>query len=251
MTRSPEVTRVGKPRAEARLLMDAHGQIREANDAAHRLLQYDAGTLVGLSLAWIMPPSRHTLLRELIQALKEGARRSLPGVLMREDSSLVLVVVTTNPCLGPRGPELALGLEPDEQAMSAIQRVELNDMQVAPSAAAIARPSSRAQPKPAPGASGPRSPARPTRLSARPPTLQARHPARAREPRSETLPLDVPEQLAACTDLLRWLDGQFQQSGARESPRDRALARIVLQEASQLIELCQRALRSQAPPGPR
>jgi hypothetical protein len=63
--------------------------------------------------------------------------------------------------------------------------------------------------------------------------------------------LDVPEQLAACTELLRWLDAQLQRSSARESPRDRALARIVLQEASQLIELCQSALRVGTRSAPR
>jgi hypothetical protein len=65
--------------------------------------------------------------------------------------------------------------------------------------------------------------------------------ARART--AEPQRIDVPEQLAACVELLGWLDGQLQHPGARESPRDRALARIVLQEACQLIDMCQSALR--------
>ena len=199
MTHVPEVTRVGKSRAEARMVIDADGQIREANEAAHRLLNYGADSLINLSLAWIMPPSRHALLGELKQALHEGAGRSLPCVLMRNNSSLISVLITTHPCTGSRGQELALSFELDEQPVSRIQPVDLGVAKAAAKAPVTSRP-----------------------------------PAQRDE---------VPEQLAACMELLHWLDGQLQCSGERESPRERALARIVLQEASQLIEHCQNALR--------
>jgi PAS fold len=198
MTHAPDVTRVGKQRTEARMVIDAHGQIRAANDAVHRLLNYRGDSLVGLSLAWITPPSQHTVLGELTRALHEGARRTLPGVLMRDDSSLLRVLITTNPHTGTRGRELVLSFELDDEPTSGIQSVR------------------------------PRALNLPTR-----------------EWSLETQPVDVPEQLAACTELLHWLESQLLHPGARESPRDRALARIALQEAAQLIELCQNALRDE------
>jgi len=212
MTHAPEVTRVAKLHTEARLIIDARGQIRDANEAAHRLLDFRAGTLIGLSLAWIMPPTRHTLMGELIQVFKEGAQRSLPGVLMRDDGSLILVIMTTPPYTGPRGRELAVSLELDEEPASTVQRVGL------------------------PGASAPA--ALPSTLPP-PSSRQVAAPARP----AEAQRLDVTEQLAACTELLSWLDGQLQRPGARETPQERAFARVVLQEASQLIERCQSALR--------
>ena len=54
--------------------------------------------------------------------------------------------------------------------------------------------------------------------------------------------VDVAEQLGACMELLRWLDGQLQLPTSDDSKRERALARVVLQEATALIEQC----RSQA-----
>jgi hypothetical protein len=187
------------------MIMDARGEIRAANDAAHELLRYRGPTLVGLSLAWIMPPSRHTLLDELKLALRERARRCLPGVLMREDGTLVTVLVTTRPCSGPRGDELALRIELDEEPVSMLrQRSE--------------------------------APTRPSAVRASEALLSAR-PARA------VAPVDVPEQLASCVELLHWLDVRLRQHGAVESPSDRALGHVLLHEAIGLIELCQDALR--------
>ena len=54
--------------------------------------------------------------------------------------------------------------------------------------------------------------------------------------------VNVAEQLAACMELLRWLDGHLQRQGARETPRDRALAQVALREASALIEVCESVL---------
>jgi hypothetical protein len=257
MTHAPDVTRVGKLRPEARLIIDARGQIRDANDAAHHLLDYRAGTLIGLSLAWIMPPTRHTVMGDLIEAFKQGARRSLPGVLMRDNGSLILVTMTTHPCTGPRGQELALSLELDEEPASGVQRGGTSRASAAavlpstlpppapPAPRGADLPSTRVQS----AARTPRhgiSPSRPTRLSARPlaPTPATRR-ATAPAHSAELQRREVTEQLEACTELLCWLDGQLQRPSARESARDRAFARVVVREASQLIARCQNALRSE------
>jgi hypothetical protein len=248
MTKAADVTRVEKQPVEARLIMDAHGQIREANAAAHRLLHYTAGTLVGLSLAWIMPPSRHTLLRELLQALRDGARISLPGVLMRDDSSLILVMMTANPCTGPRGHELALSFELDDHPMTAVRRIAdgTADTLKARASSSVGRRQSGSTV--AASASGALSPARPTRLSARPPMPPGLTPSPVQ--RSQAQQIDVARQLAACMELLNWLDCQLQKPGGHETTRDLAVARMVLQEASQLVEHCHNALRSE-PLAPR
>jgi hypothetical protein len=200
--------------------MDSRGEIREANDAVHRLLKYRAGTLIGLSLPWIMPPSRHALLPELIEALTNGARRSLPLVLMRDDSSHVLVMVTAEPYSGPRGRELALTLELDDEPTSAIQRVDLEALRDA------ARPAT----PPAP--------------------LQVNHrPVRARP--SASLPnrvastLHVPEQLTACRELLQRIACQLEHPATMQNPQQQALARLTIREASLLIDHCQNALSAE------
>jgi PAS domain S-box-containing protein len=216
MTHGADVTRLGDVRAQGRMIMDARGEIRAANDAVHELLRYRGPTLVGLSLAWIMPPSRHTLLDELKLALRERARRCLPGVLMREDGTLVTVLVTTRPCTGPRGDELALRIELDDEPVSMLQRRSQAPTRPSALPSVEARGSAREQNREA---------------------LVSARPARA------VRPVDVPEQLASCVEVLHWLDARLRQRGA-ESPSDRALSHVLLHEAVGLIELCQDALKA-------
>lgn len=231
---------------DARLVMDVHGEIREANVAAHRLLRYRPGMLVGISLARLIPPSRQALLHEVAQAFENGAPCSLPGVLACDDGSQILVVLTTEHRTGPRGRELVLVVELDDEPTSAIRRGDLEALRAA------ARPTPPVPSTvPAPGPEGPPaaapekakfSPARPTSLSVRQrsPRIPVTRPAGRREP--DASPIDVPAQLAACSELLRWLDSQLQQPATQETPQERALARILIREASQLIEICREAV---------
>ncbi len=229
MTRSPDVTRVGKRRAEARLLVDARGYIREANEAAHRLLQYATSALVGRSIARLVPPSRQTLLGALGDVFVEGVARNLPGVLLTRDGGMIGVVVAAQPQRSAYGRSLALSIEPDDE----------------PTTLAFAGVIQDASESGSYRASGQRmlSPSKPTRLSARPPAPSRVVPARPRKAAAAgASSVDVPEQLAACRAVLRWLEAQLR--GVPPGPRERALAKLVLQEASSLIELCQRTLRS-------
>jgi hypothetical protein len=59
----------------------------------------------------------------------------------------------------------------------------------------------------------------------------------------------VSEQLTACMELLRWLDMQLERHKTPELVRDRALARVVVQEASALLHQCRAKLqRNERPP---
>jgi hypothetical protein len=209
MTRTPDVTRVGKRRAEARLMVDARGQIREASEAAHRLLYYGAEALVGRSIRCIVPSSRQALLGAL------------------GDVSLVGVVVTAQPQRTAYGRALALSIEPDDEPTT-LAFASLED--------ASASGNYRAHGERA------LSPSKPTRLSARPPMPSRVVPARTRKAQQAAGSVDIPEQLAACRAVLRWLEAQLR--GAPPGPRERALARLVLEEASSLIELCRRTMRT-------
>ena len=227
MTRSPDVTRVGKRRAEARLLVDARGYIREANEAAHRLLQYAATALVGRSIARLVPATRQTLLGALGDVFTQGVARNLPGVLLTRDGGMIGVVVAAQPQRSPYGRALALSIEPDDE----------------PTTLAFAGLMQSASDSGKYRASDVVSPSKPTRLSARPPAPSRVTPSRMRKAPAAGAPsVDVPEQLAACRAVLRWLEAQLRD--VPPGPRERALAKLVLQEASSLIELCQRTLRS-------
>jgi hypothetical protein len=227
MTRTPDVTRVGKRRAEARLMVDARGQIREASEAAHRLLYYGAEALVGRSIRCIVPSSRQALLGALGDVFVQGVSRNLPGVLLARDGSLVGVVVTAQPQRTAYGRALALSIEPDDEPTT-LAFASLED--------ASASGNYRAHGERA------LSPSKPTRLSARPPMPSRVVPARTRKAQQAAGSVDIPEQLAACRAVLRWLEAQLR--GAPPGPRERALAHLVLEEASSLIELCRRTLRT-------
>jgi len=122
MTRIHDVTPIAKPGAEARLIVDGIGAIRDANAAAYRLLGYQAGTLRGLSLAWIMPPSQHALIPQLTSAWKEGRRMLASSTFMRDDGSSLSLIISAEPCGSERGHELSLRLEGDEEPTLALQR---------------------------------------------------------------------------------------------------------------------------------
>jgi len=162
---------------------------------------------------------------------------------MRDDSSLIVVIVTTEPCTGPEGQELALSLELDDEPATSIQR---RSVRASHTTAAQVGPSDE------PLSTGLRStrPPAPPQLArvpaAAPDSLPASPPVFTRAPSAEAV--DVSEQLTACTELLRWLDSQLQQPLSRVTPRDQALARVVVHEAAQLIDVCQDALRSDARP---
>jgi hypothetical protein len=224
MTRTPDVTRVGKRRAEARLMVDARGQIREASEAAHRLLQYGVETLVGRSITCIVPSSRQRLLSGLADVFTQGVSRTLPGVLLARDGSMVGVVVSAQPQRTAYGRALSLSIEPDDEPTTL--------------AYSSASDSGKYRALDQRGL----SPSKPTRLSARPPVPSRVAPARTRKAQPASGSVDVPEQLAACRAVLRWLEAQLR--GAPPGPRERALARLVLEEASSLIELCRRTLRT-------
>jgi hypothetical protein len=91
------------------------GQILDASDTTHRLLGYRPGALVGLFLAWITPPSRHGLLPQLSRAFDSGRPLCLPTVIVRDDGSLLPVVLTTQPSESKCGETLAVTMEEDEE----------------------------------------------------------------------------------------------------------------------------------------
>lgn len=247
MRRTPDVTRVEKPRTEARLVLDSMGQILDASDAAHRLFGYRPGALLGLFLAWITPPSRHALLTQLRSAFDSGRPLSLATVVARDDGSLLPVVFTTQPSESRRGETLAVTIEQDEEPTSKKPSSisQTFPVQRRPGAKPGAQPVPRAPEMPRP------SPSRPTRISNVPsgpyPGRPIRLPAQ-RIVRSDTrapvpAPVDHSDKLSACMELLRWLDMQLELHNEPELVRDRALARVVVQEASALLEQCRAALK--------
>jgi hypothetical protein len=259
MRRTPDVTRIEKPRSEARLVLDSMGQILDASDATHRLLGYRPGALLGVFLAWITPPSRHALLTQLSRSFDNARPLCLPTVLVRDDGSLLPVVFTTQPAESKRGETLAVRLEQDEEPTGARSpsRSQTFPVQRAPGADSKAK----LLPKP------PRpSTIHPTRISNAPPPAFAGRPtpppaqratpsfrSRARaappEPGSSKATSEfvshsaMSEQLSACMELLHWLDMQLERHRTPELVRERALARVVVQEASSLLDQCRNGLK--------
>jgi PAS domain S-box-containing protein len=237
MPPATEVFQVASPRVEARLVVDVKGQIHEANPALHRLLGYQPGTLVGLSLAWIMPPSQHTLLGELTRAVHDARRTRLSGTLMPEDGSLLPVVMLAEPCIGAGGQRLALWVEADEPT-----RVSARTSQTFLRSATAAS-TSRASPPPIPasarvdGSHAARASTSPPQPAAAPAPSSS---ARARD--AQGSPAEFIESLAACRELLRWLDAQLQHQSSGGIPRNGPLAAVVLEEASALLDQCRAAL---------
>lgn len=225
MPPATEVIQVAPPRVEARLVVDAKGQIHEANLALHSLLGYQPGTLLGLSLAWIMPPSQHTLLGDLKRAFHDAGRTRLSGTLMPEDGTLLPVIMIAEPCMVAGGRRLALWVEPDEPTT-------------------VSPRSSRTRPRPAQPASAPRSnpPSIPAIASVGPRAPASSSPPHVRDARGS--PAEFIESLAACRELLRWLDAQLQHQNTGGIPRNGPLAAVVLDEASALLDQCRTALRA-------
>lgn len=252
MRRTPDVTRIAKPRTEAWLVLDSMGQILNASDATHRLVGYRPGALVGVFLSWITPPSRHALLTQLSRAFDNASRLSLPTVLVRDDGSLLSVVLTTQPSESRRGETLALTIEQDEEPTSKKPPAISQMFPVQ------RRPGAASQPKRQTSENVRPSPSQPTRISnvpaeypGRPIRLPAQRVAppperRAPVARSEPVPSDQSEKLAACMELLRWLDMQLELHKEPELVRDRALARVVVQEAAALIEHFSASLKPDA-----
>jgi PAS domain S-box-containing protein len=243
MPPATEVTQVATPRVEARLVVDAKGQIHEANPALHHLLGYQPGTLVGLSLAWLMPPSQHTLLAELTRAFRDARRARFVGTLMPEDGSLLPVIMMAEPCIGAGGQRLALWVEPDDPT-TVSSRASQTFPRSAPAASV-----SRASPPPIPASARPASArvdgsrAATTSTS---PSRPPRSPASSSPPHvrdAQGSPAEFTESLAACRELLRWLDVQLQHQSTRGIPRNGGpLAAMVLDEASTLLDRCRAAL---------
>jgi hypothetical protein len=232
----PDEIAVGGPRCEARMVVDAHGQIRDATQEVHRLLAYAEGSLVGLSLAWLMPPSRHGQLTQLIGARPDERPLSLRCVLMREDGSLLSVFISAQSHAAKRGRELALTLDIDEEptvvAPRALQPFSITE-----------RSEVRAQQR--------QPTSRPTRLSARLPappvaSLDQTQVSKPNGSLSRKLSerAELAEQLSACREMVSWLDLQLQKQGGAQHQfvRDRAAARVVLHELSTLLEHCRATL---------
>jgi PAS domain S-box-containing protein len=246
MKSARDVTRVERPRSDARLVVDANGQIRVANQGAHRLLAYADGSLVGLSLAWLMPPSRHEKLAQLSRAHKDAKTLCLQSVLIREDGSLVSVVMSTQPCVDTEGQELTLTLELDEEPTVGAPRSAHEHFPATERSGMTTMP-------PPDYAKVRIGTNQPTRLSARPPAGTPLSRGRAAKlattaggftPRPAS-PTDVAAQLSACSELVSWLDLQLQRhdgDARHEFVRDRAVARVVLQELSTLLENCRATL---------
>ena len=103
MTLAAETSRVAKVHAPAQLTVSPSGDIRSASAAAHRLLGYADGSLVGLSLAWLAPPSRHEVLAKLEVALDRSTPICAETMFMREDGEMLHVDLTLRACGGGSG----------------------------------------------------------------------------------------------------------------------------------------------------
>lgn len=233
MTPLRELTRPARLRDTARLIIDADGRIQEASAAAHRLLGYEAGSIVGLWLSWMTPPSSHGLLEQLSEALRNASELRLTSVLLRDDGSPLPVVVSTQPSISVRGRELALMLELDAEATTVVAPPASKTFPRLPTASRTEAPATQRPPPP--------------RGSARPKRRQRDSLPRKVEP-SPVLRTEVSERLDACIELLRWLHSQLHRRGTRHIARDRALSRMVLREASALLEQCRADLNSTAAP---
>jgi PAS domain S-box-containing protein len=248
MPPATEVIQVATPRVEARLVVDANGHIYEANPALHRLLGHQPGTLVGLSLAWIMPPSQHTMLGELKRAFHDVHRVRLLGTLMAEDGSLLPVIMLAEPCMVAGGRRLVLWVEPDAPTI-----ISQRALQSLPRSAQLASMShANALPRPAiVSLNGSHAATASTTPLSPPPAPAPSSPPHVRDAQGSPVFAHAPEgalgpefieSLAACRELLRWLDGQLQHQSTPSVPRNGRLAAVVLDEASALLDQCRAAL---------
>ncbi|MFT3927782.1 MAG: PAS domain-containing protein [Myxococcales bacterium] len=116
------------------MVVSPAGAIRQANAAAHRTLGYDQGALIGLSLAWLVPPSRHDLLTKLDVALGRSTPLYVESVFMREDGTQLNVDLVLEARSGRR--ELSLTVEVEEEEVEPVrwlpQRYVLPVSDVAP-----------------------------------------------------------------------------------------------------------------------
>jgi PAS domain S-box-containing protein len=119
MTLATKTIRVVEIPEGPRLTVSPTGEIRAANDPAHRLLGYPAGSLVGLSLAWLAPPSRHDVLRKLAVALERSTPLCVECVFMREDGEMLHVDLTLRARLGGSGGERLIAVEIEEDSEGA------------------------------------------------------------------------------------------------------------------------------------
>lgn len=228
MPNASELMRNANP-TEAALVIDTHMRICSANEAAHQLLGYRADSLKDMSLAWLLPPARQGLLSELRAAQRNGGRVCVPGALMREDGSLVGVILTTQACTHGGGSALAVELVPDDDPTLARTR------------------NSQTFPLPR----GARSSASPSRKTATPPPVPAEALSPKRPPSAppkhesaRAAATAVAGQLSTCLDLLHWLDAQVLGQASQDSPKQRALARVVLHQAAELLEECRGTLHA-------
>jgi hypothetical protein len=178
------------------------------------------------------------LLGELTRAFRGARRARLVGTLMPEDGSLLPVIMMAEPCIGAAGQRLALWVEPDDPT-TVSSRASQTFLR-----SALAASASRASPPPIPviaRVDGSRRTATTSTSPSRPPRAPASSaPPHVRD--AQGSPAEFIESLAACRELLRWLDAQLQHQTTRGIPRNGPLAAVVLDEASALLDRCRAAL---------
>lgn len=221
------------------LLVSRDQTVTSANSAALKLLGFRADELVGLSLKWLSPPSQHGVLDNIhaVFTLRKPVR--VNTVLLHNNGTRVDVAMVMEPTLGTRGEVSAVRVRCEAPRPSLPPRA-LTVMPSQDTTGITARSSLLASQR--------------NTIPPTAPRVSALHPANDQTRESLT------ERLESAVQLMRWAANLLTApSDGTDDARDRARLLLVLRDASELVEECQRELAldpaavnvPKAPPLPR
>jgi PAS domain S-box-containing protein len=182
------------------LVVNSDYTIRYANPAAHRMLGYPQGSMVGGSIEHLMPEHRRTELRNVGIVLSRRSPCRFRSQVMRADGRLVEVALTMEPETGDsdHGPAVTLSLNPLPPWGEKSRLTDSNEITLRHSGV-------REAPKP--------------------------------QDEGETS-FAGPERIARALDMLSWLDQRLAaptRLGSLDEPRERARISKVLADVRELL----------------
>jgi PAS domain S-box-containing protein len=247
------------------LLVGIDQTVSYANPAAHKLLGYLQGTLGGLSLRWVTPPSRHGELRNIDALFTGQGTRRIRSSVLSADGKHIEVAMTLEPCKNESGETVAVSIRyqvlPAHTSM-VVPRAALPRMTSTPPRSG-SQPLSQRAPAAAPKVEPAKeeSPTQPVRVRVPP------HGARSMAPQPPPPPAsqshvnaprgvrgeELNERLDSALQLIRWLDERFASANdpSLDDPRERARLRLVLSETRGLVQECRRELDDAFPSIPQ
>jgi PAS domain S-box-containing protein len=230
------------------LLVGPDHTVSYANRAAHALLGYAPNALLGLSLEWLSPPSRHGELRNIQSVFDGQTARRIRSAALCANGSVVNVTMTVEPCHDVERKVVAVSVSLAPMADSGTMQAS-DGATFSPHITGTMRkvPSLTAQPS-----NDARNHARSRTTAPPPPPSGARSvppPAPTHSVLAKLVPMEreaIDDRMDSAMQLLRWLAGRLNtpiQTQSLDDPRERARALMVLDEARELLAHCQRDIR--------